>query len=1517
MVDGRRSGGWACAPGRVLASLAAMTALLVLSCVPKYEDYVVDCPGEGVPIDGGETVGGEGTVHGPDADLRIADCFGDQCADVSDARDALDACDADGQGDGSILPPIDLVQEQKPQEDLADLPQPDGQDVQTDENETASEVEECDQCPADLPPADVGHDEMPSDADVAGGTDIAAEADSGADEEGQDGELPSLCKNGECNSELGENCSSCPADCKCLDGQSCQDGICTCQPACDGKQCGDDGCKGECGACPGAQDLCVEGQCVCQPACAGKQCGDDGCKGECGTCLGAQDLCVEGQCICQPACAGKQCGTNGCGGNCGPMAGACPGLQDACVAGICVCQPACDGKPCGDDGCGGTCGPCDDAVACTLDVCSEAGQCTHNAVDAECDDSDACTGDTCDAVLGCQHAQVECDDENLCTTDDCLAATGCTHVVVDCDDDESCTKDTCAAATGCGHAKLADGTSCDVWPLDGCKNGKCECLPDCTGKQCGPDGCGGICGECSQGYACVDGLEDTGATWCKCATPSVPTQWEYKYGAKEYPGLYQGGHSVVAMPDGGYVVAGFRNIGPPDYSISLWVVRTDAQGTKLWERTFPSGNKNGGGNDVSAARLTDGRLGLLTSAGGAAGEKRNWRLYVVQDAPNPGDDKQWDYNYGGDDIPSRVIPLPGGGLALAGDSWAADASIDAQLIFLDASLKEVGKKVFTGPALKRQVINDIRRLDTGGYVLVGDASKEIPPGVDPIDAWLMVTDGDGNPLAGFPKTFGGNKYDTFFSVVLLPTGGFAMAGRTHSFGNGDADVWLVVTDKDGKEVWNRTYGGPGEENGYALSLTPDSGFAVAYHLRNGPSNLVGSDTGLLRTTSDGTELWTTILKYVGNPPLSEPPLLEDQAYDLLVTANEEFVVVGDSGPNALPDYYDMWFTKVGPLECPCGEGCVPAQCGNGKCQADVGETCASCEKDCGSCCGNGVCDPTEDKCDCPSECGDPCEGKQCGDDGCGGSCGTCDLPDYCDNHQCVPTCPNGWCDYGETCASCPADCAGCCAAEEDILCANRGDCVPGAEKPTCVCKKGYAGDSCEVVLPGGCLASKSFGGTGYDAARSMAMDVLDNIYVVGQFHETVSFGGAAHTSSGDDDIFVSKYGPDLSWVWDKEFGGGGEDTGYDISLGPSGDVFVGGYFNQAIDFGNGEMSCPGHCGFGARLTLNGQGTWSWKMPSGNGGGYVYAVAADSSNGPVLAGHLAGTVDFGGGPKSADGVGSCGGWGTPSALFVNKLEASGTYAWDKVVGHGCGQSIVEAVAVDKSNNVIAAGRLAGYGDFGGGERKSDLQQNNCGVYICGDIFVAKYGQNGAYQWDRVVGTGVSDSARAVALDSDNNIIVAGSYGDGFINFGEAGDTLPTSGSSNAFLVKLAPDGSHLWSRSFGAKSSSPNAVAVDGDDNVIAVGWFSGTVDFGGGPLTTLFPENVNESDVYVAKFDPDGNHIWSRSFPSAGQQDAYDVKADEAEGVFVVGGFLTSVDFGCGPLASQGDWDFFVLKLKP
>ena len=209
---------------------------------------------------------------------------------------------------------------------------------------------------------------------------------------------------------------------------------------------------------------CVGGECqeLCVPNCAGKECGSDDCNDVCGTCLPGE-TCVDFQCtfVCEPQCDGKVCGPDGCGGNCGK----CPPWAWCTAQGQCEtdCVPNClkdDGTPrdCGSDGCGGGCGTCPIAGH----VCSPSGTCLPP--EGPCETvpiTGWCDGNVLLVCISGSLTVTDCDTYGknvVCEWLDSLSAYGC--------------------------------------------NPHGECVPDCEGKFCGDDGCGGSCGTCPTGQAC-------------------------------------------------------------------------------------------------------------------------------------------------------------------------------------------------------------------------------------------------------------------------------------------------------------------------------------------------------------------------------------------------------------------------------------------------------------------------------------------------------------------------------------------------------------------------------------------------------------------------------------------------------------------------------------------------------------------------------------------------------------------------------------------------------------------------------------------------------------------------------------------------------------------------------------------------------------------------------------------------------------------------------------------------------
>ncbi len=181
--------------------------------------------------------------------------------------------------------------------------------------------------------------------------------------------------------------------------------------------------------------------------------------------------------------------------------------------------------------------------------------------------------------------------------------------------------------------------------------------------------------------------------------------------------------------------------------------------------------------------------------------------------------------------------------------------------------------------------------------------------------------------------------------------------------------------------------------------------------------------------------------------------------------------------------------------------------------------------------------------------------------------------------------------------------------------------------------------------------------------------------------------------------------------------------------------------------------------------------------------------------------------------------------------------------------------------------------------------------------------------GAFVWAKSFGDANSPQvANGVAVDGAGNVVLVGSFL-GSIDFG--GGPLVSAGSSDVFVAKFDASGGHLWSKRFGdVNPQSVSGVAVDGAGNIVLVGSFNGTVDLGGGPLVS-----AGTVDVFVAKLDGNGSHLWSKNFGDVGPQFAGAVVFDGAGNVLLDGHFSGSINFGGGPLVSTGGNDAFITKL--
>ncbi len=134
----------------------------------------------------------------------------------------------------------------------------------------------------------------------------------------------------------------------------------------------------------------------------------------------------------------------------------------------------------------------------------------------------------------------------------------------------------------------------------------------------------------------------------------------------------------------------------------------------------------------------------------------------------------------------------------------------------------------------------------------------------------------------FQRTYGGIQNDVCNQIKSTYDGGYIMIGTTNSCGAGANDFYAVKIDSLGNPQWTHTYGGPLNDEGYAVAPTFDHGYAFLGWSDNNISN--GYDVELVRTDAAGNVLWQ---KYYGGSDW-------DFGYGIQQTADSGFVLVGQT-----------------------------------------------------------------------------------------------------------------------------------------------------------------------------------------------------------------------------------------------------------------------------------------------------------------------------------------------------------------------------------------------------------------------------------------------------------------------------------------------------------------------------------------------------------------------------------------------------------------------------------------------
>jgi hypothetical protein len=267
---------------------------------------------------------------------------------------------------------------------------------------------------------------------------------------------------------------------------------------------------------------------------------------------------------------------------------------------------------------------------------------------------------------------------------------------------------------------------------------------------------------------------------------------------------------------------------------------------------------------------------------------------------------QWSKTIGGTswDGAGSIIQTTDGGYAVAGNTYSFGAGVcDFYIVKLDGNGTIQWSKTVGGTGW--DFVSSITQTTDGGYAVAGKTNSF---GAGNYDFYIMKLDTSGN--LQWSRTVGGTYDDGVESIIQTTDGGYAAAGDTRSFGAGGGDMYIVKLDGSGTFQWSKTIGGTSWDGAGSIIQTIDGGYAVAGNTYSfGAGNF---DIYIVKLDGSGTLQWSRTVGGTNN----------DEAHSIIQTADAGYVVVGQTQSFGAGGS-DMYIVKLDMSGNTCGNSTTP------------------------------------------------------------------------------------------------------------------------------------------------------------------------------------------------------------------------------------------------------------------------------------------------------------------------------------------------------------------------------------------------------------------------------------------------------------------------------------------------------------------------------------------------------------------------------------------------------------------
>ncbi|MGQ4876720.1 MAG: SBBP repeat-containing protein [Promethearchaeia archaeon] len=691
-----------------------------------------------------------------------------------------------------------------------------------------------------------------------------------------------------------------------------------------------------------------------------------------------------------------------------------------------------------------------------------------------------------------------------------------------------------------------------------------------------------------------------------------------------------------------------------------------------------------------------------------------------------------------------------------GEDTGFDIAIDASDNIYISAVSDNGDDIYllkydsSGNLIWNAVYSEINpygecniAVDNSGYIYISGTTLDYGPNED--DIFLLKYDSSGNLI--WIKIWGGIGFDRGYDVAVDSLGNIYITGMYERFTSSNKEMVLLKYDSSGNLVWNKTWGGNNVDSGYGVFIDDSDKIYISGWTRSYGKGQ--RDVVLLKYDSSGTLIWNTTWGDIN----------DDIGYGIFVNGTNDIYITGATNSYGKGNYdvillkYNQsgdlaWNKTFGKANLDIGY-CIIGNSGNIFVSGYLNNSI------------NNSYDVLLLKYD--------SSGNLIWNTIWGGS-------EY-DVGYGVAVDGSGFIYLSGTTKSIGA------GGSKDVLLLKYSSSGPSSWSKTWdgyASEYGYdvitdnsdniyvtgiiniAGKKKDALLlkydsSGALIWSVNWGGTEIENGYGVVCDNFGNIYVTGT---TESYG------NGENDVFLLKYNPSGNLIWNKTWGGGIDDRGYGIAVDNLGNIYITG-ITESYGAGLEDVFL---------LKYNSSGTLIWdKTWGGSDDDEGYSVAVDSSGNIYITGN---TWSYGNGAND---------------VILLKYNSDGSLLSSTNWG-GADSDEGYDIAFDGSDNLYIVGSTSSSG---------------AGNY---DVLTLKYSTSGAFIWSKIWGGSKEDDGFGICIDNSDNIYITGSswsYG---------------NGNDEILLLQYSPSGTLNWNLTWGGSYNDyGKKIAVDSSENVYIAG----------------------------------------------------------------------------------------------